>query len=265
MLENPVVSVAWVFDKILAELLQKEDGKFACGDQCRYGLRDSASGKLIRKRAGWLTNCEPLLNKLGKQCRCPPGVHEVLLGNNASGPRAAQAAFYPKELCRNICQGVVESMCLDYAIAMSCGGSAAGDGVYAVDDDDMLLEDVEGINDLAGEEDFEEPFEVEWRFGAEGQLIRVHRVPRRKLFVPLSSTAPPLGHPGNEADENAALGGRLAHGDVEPKNQSNGYVVDGRDRVPSTKFRRSLGGGSTHSRGRSTRKRGTTNVVSGPL
>ena len=190
LLENPAASVAWVFDKILAELLEKEDGKFACGDQCRYGLRDSTSGKPIRKRTGWLTNCEPLLNQLGKQCRCPPGAHEVLLENNASGPRAAQAAAYPKELCRNICQGVVESMCLDYAIAMSYGGSAAGEGVYAMDDDDML-EDGEDINDSAGEEDFEEPLEDEWRFGGEGQLIRVHRVPRRKLFVPLSSTAPP--------------------------------------------------------------------------
>ena len=45
LIESPAASHAGIFDKILAELLSMEDGRFACGDQCRYGLRDHASGR----------------------------------------------------------------------------------------------------------------------------------------------------------------------------------------------------------------------------
>ena len=76
VVENPATSVAWRYHRILTQILEKFDGKYVICDQCRYGQRDSESGKLIRKPTGWLSNSEPILNHAGKRCQCPPGEHQ---------------------------------------------------------------------------------------------------------------------------------------------------------------------------------------------
>ena len=122
VVENPATSVAWRYHRILTQILEKFDGKYVICDQCRYGQRDSESGKLIRKPTGWLSNSEPILNHVGKRCQCPPGEHQQVLGSNAKGLRSRQAACYPPALCRAICKGLLQTMELDYA-----GLSAQGD------------------------------------------------------------------------------------------------------------------------------------------
>ena len=77
LVENPCGSAAWVFEGILGKLLEQAHGKFLYGDQCRFGKRDSESKRPVRKRTGWLSNSESILNQLGKQCVCPPGAHDI--------------------------------------------------------------------------------------------------------------------------------------------------------------------------------------------
>ena len=137
MVENPATSVAWRYHRILTQILEKFDGKYVICDQCRYGQRDSESGKLIRKPTGWLSNSEPILNHVGKRCQCPPGEHQQVLGSNAKGLRSRQAACYPPALCRAICKGLLQTMELDYA-----GLSAQGDLAYA----NLSESDAEGEN-----------------------------------------------------------------------------------------------------------------------
>ena len=71
LIENRAGSLAWVFERILARLLEEAGGKYVVGDQCAYGHKDSVSFRPIRKPTGWLGNSETILNKVGKRCRCP--------------------------------------------------------------------------------------------------------------------------------------------------------------------------------------------------
>ena len=175
LLEVPPATCARAFDQVAKALLQRADGKLAFGDLCRFGQNGPDGRKPMRRRTGWLTNGEALLNALCLQCICPFGAHAVPTAKGAD-------VEYPRPLCRAVCQGIVENMGLDYAAGMAGHGGLQPEArAYPVGEEEVDSAD----------EDYEEPIEDDWRFGAEGQLIRVHRAPRRKLFLPLSSTAPP--------------------------------------------------------------------------
>ena len=178
VVENPATSVAWRYHRILTQILEKFDGKYVICDQCRYGQRDSESGKLIRKPTGWLSNSEPILNHVGKRCQCPPGEHQQVLGSNAKGLRSRQAACYPPALCRAICKGLLQTMELDYA-----GLSAQGDLAYA----NLSESDAEGEN-----MEVEEPMDGDYWIIEDNEVVRVHVIPRRHLFVPLATTGVPV-------------------------------------------------------------------------
>ena len=188
LVENPAGSAAWEFDRLREELREKAGGKFIISDQCRYGLKDSQSGRPIKKPTGWASNAEVLLNHLGKKCRCRWGEHEHLLGSNRDGPRAKRAASYPTGLCTAICQGALETMRLDYAIYMS-GVNAA----FPVEDEDEempLFDDrEEGQPEQSSAE--EDMARDAWRLNG-NTLRRIHVVPRCRLFTPLRATDPPV-------------------------------------------------------------------------
>ena len=79
LVEIPVGSLAWRYHGILLKTLEELGGKYVLCDQCAFGLKDLDTGRLICKTTGWLSNCEPLLNHIGKRCRCKPGTHQCLV------------------------------------------------------------------------------------------------------------------------------------------------------------------------------------------
>ena len=100
-LENPLGSMAWVWQGILKRLMSI--AKFCAGDQCRYGLKDRENRCPIQKPTGWYF--------LGKRCQCKWGSHQQLIGHNRFGLRSKLAASYPKELRRAICRGILRIFC----------------------------------------------------------------------------------------------------------------------------------------------------------
>ena len=178
LVENPAGSLAWRYHGILSKILEELGGKYVLCDQCAFGLKDLDTGRLIRKTTGWLSNCEPLLNHIGKRCRCKPGTHQQLLGSNSGGLRSRQAAQYPAALCRAVCKGLQHAMELDYA-----SWSANGDLAYEGQDDELTMgEDME----------VEEPMDGDYWLIEGDEIIRVHVIPRRHLFVPLATTGVPV-------------------------------------------------------------------------
>ena len=183
LVENPAGSLAWIFEHILARLLEEAAGKYVIGDQCAYGHRDLVSQKPVKKPTGWLSNSEAILNKVGKRCRCAWGAHEQLLGSNRGGLRSAQAARYPQALCAAICSGVKHQMEIDYALSMSFR-----DGQHALAAEDQ--------QDEAMNSD-EDPFVTGvykdlWQLDGD-RLIRHHNLPRRKFFSPSPQMKFPAG------------------------------------------------------------------------
>ena len=85
LIENPASSAAWSFNSLFQQLIDEAGGKFVVGHQCAYGAKDKASGRPVKKPTGWLSNCETLLNHLGRRCVCPSGSHEPVLGSNSFG------------------------------------------------------------------------------------------------------------------------------------------------------------------------------------
>ena len=73
--------------------------RLATSDQCRYGLK-SPSGRPIRKRAWFLTNCSFVFEEFdGKRCNCTQR-HQHVIGSDLGAKLSAWAAHYPPALCR---------------------------------------------------------------------------------------------------------------------------------------------------------------------
>ena len=168
--------------KLLKELVDNHGAQFAFGDRCRYGAKAG-----VRGRTKWVTNSQVLLNSLCRQCACPFGTHR----GNTSRAASSQPDVpeWTKGLCQAVCRGIQESMVMDYAYAAAMSfheGRRPDAKAYPAegqDTDEEMTED----HDV----DFEEPAEDDWQVTDDDRLIRIHNAPRRRLFVPLSSTAPP--------------------------------------------------------------------------
>ena len=103
----------------LAEALENSANARSCfGEQCRFGAADKESGRPERRRTRWSTNNELILNRLCLQCACHFGTHR----GGSQGHDYGRQPPLPQALCRAVCQGVLESMCLDYATAMAYRG-----------------------------------------------------------------------------------------------------------------------------------------------
>lgn len=174
LVENPAGSLAWIWEGLLAELLERCQAKFVIGHQCRYGLVDSVSKKPIRKATGWLSDSEPILNALGKRCQCVLGDHQRIEGGNEFGKRSSQAAHYPKPLCRAICNGILKTMQLDHVVE-SC------QGVFAVGTDEI---EQDTLLPMSGDDDDGEQKRDYWKLEGD-KLTRVHVLPRCQLFTPM--------------------------------------------------------------------------------
>eukprot|EP00439_Symbiodinium_sp_Y106_P022669 s217_g2.t2 len=161
-------------DSLLHEL-QPFGGKLAWGDLCAY---QEGAGSRRRQLMCWISNSELLLNHLGKRCSCAWGTHKA--GTTSTTTTLGRPS---PGLCRAICQGIQETMCLDYGIAFA----QADAGHYAFPAGDLQEEgEFESVTEAE-----EEPVDDDWRFEGDDLLVRVHRAPRRLLFIPYSSTAPP--------------------------------------------------------------------------
>ena len=79
------------------------------GDQCRYGLKanDGRREGAARKRIGFMTNAPCIAKRLSLRCPNTKQVkrHEYVILVNG---RAKAAEIYPKQLCRAVCQGLME-------------------------------------------------------------------------------------------------------------------------------------------------------------
>ena len=142
LLENPAGALSWIFSGILMSLLEEAGGKFVEGDQCRFGKTDLHTGKPVKKKTGWLGNNEHILNRLAKQCNCPPGSHEQIVGAS----RSKEAAVYPKQLCEEILLGLEDSMTSDYVAFQQKRQEAAfpvEEEMPELDSDDELLKELE--------------------------------------------------------------------------------------------------------------------------
>lgn len=156
------------------------------GDQCCFGKRDLISGLSERKRTGWLSNSEVLLNQICRQCTCPRGAREQVVGNNSLGNRAKQAAEYPIGLCRAICRGVTKEMEMQYVLKELRGEHAMP--VVDTEPEDAEMDDA--LARIPGElTEAQDSWELREDLG---QLIRHHRVPRRALFLPVDGTDAPV-------------------------------------------------------------------------
>ncbi|CAE7262943.1 unnamed protein product, partial [Symbiodinium sp. CCMP2456] len=181
LFQAPPAEFSWIFDKVVGTLTVEAGGKFTYGDQCAYGLRGLAGKAPEQRRTGWLSNSEILLNYLGRRCQRPPATH----GTQSRSPNSL-----PPGLCRAICHGTKASMNLDYAISM-----AYRDGKHAFAGDNVDSDGDAEMGEYEDDSPEEEPWEDEWQFVGEDRLLRVHRVLRQRLFLPLSTTAPPVPLP----------------------------------------------------------------------
>ena len=173
LIENPAGSQAWPYESILAQLLTEEfGGKFVVGDQCRYGKVDRESGRPIMKPTGWLSNNEPILNALGRRCKCSFGAHQTVVGSNKFGKRSLQAAAYPLGVCAAICEAVLKSMILDYAARTSEELSYPAMEVDEPEEPEIQVIGDESTMDY-------------WELQPES-MIRHHVFPRKALFSPMS-------------------------------------------------------------------------------
>ena len=189
LVENPGTSAAWQYHGILTKLLNQWDGKFILGDQCAYGLVDQESKGPIMKSTGWLSNSECVLNKLGKKCRCAPNSHQQVIGRNQGGLRSRQAAAYPLGICQAICQGILQSMKLEY-VAMHQQKHFA----FPVEDENEIVETPPFTEEnilLHNTANEAEPDVWQVDQGRH-QLIRYHGIPRQQLFVPNADTDCPI-------------------------------------------------------------------------
>ena len=128
-------SLAWRYHGILLKTLEELGGKYVLCDQCAFGLKDLDTGRLICKTTGWLSNCEPLLNHIGKRCRCKPGTHQCLVPTQWSSESSSGSPSCTLPSCLQR--------------SSTCHGAGL-------------------------------------------QIIRVHAIPRRHLFVPLDTTGVPV-------------------------------------------------------------------------
>jgi hypothetical protein len=196
LIENPAGSLAWLFEGILAALIEEADAKYAIGDQCAFGKKDPVSGKSVKKPTGWLSNNQHVLNKICRRCQCLWGTHQPVLGSNSFGQRSKQAAAYPPALCRAICRGILDSMISDYVAHMSnfCDRAFAAENldsdqeteIMPFSDDDAQSSIVPSPS-IAGDKGEVDEMKADFWKVEEDQLIRVHIVPRVQLFIPLAT------------------------------------------------------------------------------
>ncbi|CAE7823434.1 DNMT3A [Symbiodinium sp. CCMP2456] len=106
LLENPAYTDFWKHPAIHG-LRQTPDVDFQVGCMCAFNLKD-ASGRLLKKPTGWMTDLPRVLDQVALPCSCAPNTHGQVLGGNSQ-----RAQVYTKELAEAVVRGVQESLAAD--------------------------------------------------------------------------------------------------------------------------------------------------------
>ena len=104
--EHPASATSW-HEGIIIDMFQLPGVDRVTGDMCMMGMTTTGSDgeeAAVRKRTGWLSNSQCILNKLAIKCG---GSHKHLPLING---RAAAAAVYPEGVCRSILEGLVDEL-----------------------------------------------------------------------------------------------------------------------------------------------------------
>ena len=143
--EHPDGATSWQEDSIKSLLETPGVGRVTA-DQCQFGAEvnfGTLRGSPIRKRTGFMSNGEEILNALRSQCtgkegRCSRrrGGHHALV----SGKIARSAARYPPGLVKRIIRGIIAQLKDD-------GIMKDGEvGIHAVDDDASVARSMKGAD-----------------------------------------------------------------------------------------------------------------------
>ena len=175
LIEGPIGVAATAFDDIVRQLLDDGAGKLIQSDLCAYGLREDRSRTPTRSTTSWFSSAEALLNEIGRRCRCAGWVN--------CRPGCTVPGSYPKGFLQALCRGVTATMGIDYAVSFADGDLKHYEHAFPAE--------AEEETESAESEVPEEPAEDDWQV-EDDRIIRIHRAPRRLLFLPLSTTAPPV-------------------------------------------------------------------------
>ena len=109
------------------------------GDQCQFGAQIRSGqfkGSPTKKPTGFLTNSPKLAEVLARRCSGTGGECSRNLGGrhrHLTGRHAAEAAKYPKELCRAVIQGISQQLRADNLLKDGCFGVQVPDDEAAIE------------------------------------------------------------------------------------------------------------------------------------
>ena len=111
--KHPQAASSWQ-ESCIQKFLQQDGVQRAVGDQCRYGLKAKAGNQEgpARKSTGFLTNSPCIAKRLSLRCPNRFGYHKHDHVQLVDG-RAKAAEKYPPQLCKAICQGLIDQMEMD--------------------------------------------------------------------------------------------------------------------------------------------------------
>ena len=132
----------------MLDLLSHPRVECIVGDQCEYGLYSQApdgSFKLSKKPTRWASSSQHMLRRLGNRCK---GDHEH---QRLEGGRAANAAFYSRDLVLEILRGIRDTTDAEHGVQEE--EERAEDHVNAID-----AASNSGFGHLEHEHDFNREF-----------------------------------------------------------------------------------------------------------
>ena len=111
--EHPATATSWQ-EGVVKKLMTEEAVERVMGDQCRYGL-STKDGSVIgpaKKPTGFMTNSVCIARRLMKKCpnTTRRQVHQHIRLENG---RAQAAQIYLDELCKEMCEGLIEQIEVD--------------------------------------------------------------------------------------------------------------------------------------------------------
>ena len=158
--EHPESASSW-HEKCIKRLLAHQGVVRVVGDQCQYGLKshDGQREGPARKSSGFMTNSPCIAKRLSKRCLNGSGmkVHDHVILING---RAKAAQVYPPEVCRAICQGLIEQIEADrmgqfFIAEINLDGTGKGN---------QMMKEAESIKEKYKivEEDYDQQLETAW-------------------------------------------------------------------------------------------------------
>jgi len=137
--EHPLAATSWQVAKVRL-LLSNPSVGLVHGDQCQYG-QEALDGKYrgcpVKKPSGFMSNSPEVLKVLSRRCLGQGGACSRPNGGwhaHAEGRIAANAAYYPRALCRAMIHGMGKQLRRDGLLVAGCYGLMA-----PVDEDKVAL------------------------------------------------------------------------------------------------------------------------------